>query len=112
MVNFDVDIVGVHDTIVLNLLSLKKVPKNAYNVLLGYHVPAKRYAYWCDNLLVPVNINWEKVHCANFFCTLDTKLRSFYFKVFHKAIAVNEFLFKIKRKDSPKCTLCEKRRKH
>ena len=105
-------LVGVHDTIVLNLLSFKKVPKNAYNVLLGSHVPAKRYAYWSDNVLVPVNINWEKVHCINFFCTLDTKLRSFYFKVFHKAIAVNEFLFKIKRKESPKCTLCEKRRKH
>ena len=109
MVNFDVDIVGVHDTIVLNLLSFKKVPKNAYNVLLGSHVPAKRYAYWSDNLPLPVNINWEKVHCTNIFCTLDTKLRSFYFKVFHRAIAVNDFLFKIKRKESPKCTLCEKK---
>ena len=109
MVDFDVDIVGVHDTIVLNLLQYKKVPKSAYNVLLGSHVPVKKYTYWNDNLLVPININWEKVHCTNFFCTLDTKLRSFYFKVFHKAIAVNDFLFKIKRKDSPNCSLCEKK---
>ena len=43
-----------------------------------------------------------------FFCTVDTKLRSFYFKLFHKAIALNDFLFRIKRKDSPNCTLCEK----
>lgn len=109
MVDFDVDIVGVHDTIVLKMLQYKKVPKNAYIVLLGSHLQAKRYAYWKDNVLVPINVNWEKVHCINFFCNLDTKLRSFYFKVFHKAIAVNDFLYKIKSKDSPNCSLCEKK---
>ena len=49
------------------------------------------------------------VHNRNFFCTIDTKLRSFYLKIFHKAIALNHFLFKIKRKDSPNCTLCDKK---
>ena len=45
----------------------------------------------------------------NLFCTIDTKLRSFYFKIFHRAIALNHFLFKIKMKDSPNCTLCDKK---
>ena len=44
-----------------------------------------------------------------FFCTIDSKLRSFYFKICHKAIALNDFLFKIKRKDSPNCSLCDKK---
>ena len=101
MENFDVDIVGVHETIVHKLLSTKKVPKNAYNVLLDLHVPDKRYAYWSDNLPVPVTINWEKIHKTIFFSTIVTKLRSFYFKIFHRAIALNDFLFKIKRKESP-----------
>ena len=30
-----------------------------------------------------------------------------YFKVFHKAIAFNEFLFKINIKDSPNCDFCK-----
>ena len=52
--------------------------------------------------------NWEKVHCTNFFCTNDTKLRSFYFKIFHKSIGLNEFLFRIKRVESPNCIWCNK----
>ena len=90
-------------------MSTKKVPKNAYNVLLDLHVPDKRYAYWSDNLPVPVTINWEKIHKTIFFSTIDTKLRSFYFKIFHRAIALNDFLFKIKRKESHNCTLCNKK---
>ena len=53
-------------------------------------------------------IDWEEIHFRNFKCTIETKLRSFYFKVFHKAIAFNEFLFKINRKDSPLCDFCNK----
>ena len=106
--NFDVDIIGVHETIVHKLLSAKKVSKDAYTVLFGSQVPDNRYDYWCNNLPVPVSLNWEKVHNTNFFCTIDTKLRSFYFKIFHKAIALNGFLHKIKRRDSPNCSLCNK----
>ena len=109
MENYDVDIVGVHETIVHKLLNTKKVPKNVYNLLIGFHVPDKKYSYWSDNLPVPVATCWKNVHNTNFLCTINTKLRSFYFKIFHRAIALNGFLFKIKRKDSPKCSLCDKK---
>ena len=105
--NFDKDIFGVHETIVQKLLSTKKVPKNAYDILIGSHVPDKRYQYWGDKMPVPVNLDWEKIHISNYFFTIDTKLRSFYFKIFHKAIALNQFLYKINRRDSPKCSLCD-----
>ena len=36
----------------------------------------------------------------------DSRLRSFYFKVFHNANAFENFLFRIKRKDSPNCVYC------
>ena len=109
MENFDDNFVGVHETVVHKLLNTKKVPKNAYNLILDSHIPEKRYAYWSHNVPVPLTINWEKVHNTNFVCTIDTKLRSFYFKIFHKAIAFNCFLFKIKRKESPNCSLCDKK---
>ena len=108
MSNFDVDIVGVHETVVHKLLNSKKVPRDAYKVLFGTHIPEKRYAYWDEVLPIPSSVNWEKIHRTNFFCTIDTKFWSFYFKVFHKAIALNNFLHKIKRKDSPTCSLCGK----
>jgi len=40
--------------------------------------------------------------------SIDTRLRSFYFKLFHKSIALNDFVFRIKRKDSPNCIFCDK----
>ena len=48
----------------------------------------------------------EKIHVNNFKSTIITRIRSFYFKLFHRAIALNYFLFKIKRKDSPNCAFC------
>ncbi len=43
-----------------------------------------------------------------YVCTIETQLRSFYFKLFHKVIAFNKFLHKIGRKDSPLCFFCDK----
>lgn len=100
--------VNVHDDLINKLLSFKKIPSYAYTVLRTEQVPSKSYDYWNNKILVPVSTNWETVHNANFACTIDTKLRSFYFKIFHKAIALNAFLCKIKRKDSPNCVFCDK----
>ena len=36
-------------------------------------------------------------------------MRSFYFKIFHNSIALNVFLHKIKRKESPNCSFCDKK---
>ena len=99
---------NIHDSLVTTLNAAKKVPKHAYEILNMTHLPEKRYEYWNNQITVPGNIDWEKVHKVNFACTIDTKLRSFYFKIFHKTIALNTFLYKIRRKDSPNCVYCEK----
>ena len=39
--------------------------------------------------------DWEEIHNRNFRCSIDTRLRSFYFKILYNAIAFNNFLFKI-----------------
>ena len=54
----------------------------------------------------PKEDEWSQIHRANFKCTIETQLRSFYFKVFHNAIGVNSFLYKIGRGDSPICNFC------
>ena len=51
-------------------------------------------------------LDWDKIHLMNFKCSIDTRLKSFYFKAFHNAIAFNDFLFKINRKDSADCSFC------
>ena len=84
-------------------MSTRKVPSYAYKVLGNQCSPQNRYDYWYDKLTVPQDTNLEKIHVSNFRCTIDTRLRSF-----HKTIALNAFLYKIKRKDSPNCSFCDK----
>ena len=41
------------------------------------------------------DFEWEDIHNRNLKCTIETQLRSFYFKIFHRAIAFNEFLLNL-----------------
>ena len=47
--------------------------------------------------------DWDEIHVRNLKCSIDTRLRCFCFKIFHKAIAFNDCLFEIDRKNSPNC---------
>ena len=51
MENFDIDIVGVHETIVLKLLNTKKVPKNVYD--LKMHQIKAPYKYMYNQICTP-----------------------------------------------------------
>ena len=105
----------VFDRIVENLLDKNKVPKYTYSVMNQKCIPEKQMKFWSelfDDSISGMDLNswedWETIHLNNFKCSIDTRLRYFYFKIFHRAIAFNNFLFKIKRKDSPNCHLCDK----
>ena len=107
---YDVD-ENIFDKIVLELVKKLKVPKHAYSLLRDkdYLSQNKVENKWEDCLGLDRNdIDWFAIHRHNFKCTLDTQLRSFYFKVYHNAIAVNSFLYKIGRSDSPLCYFCKK----
>ena len=41
-----------------------------------------------------------------FKCTLDSKIRHFQFKLLHRILSDNNFLFKIQIRDSPLCNFC------
>ena len=96
----------VHSGIVKKLIESKKIPKYAYTIFFDECHPDKSISFWKDSCSSPTNVDWGKIHMLNFKCTIDSRLRSFYFKIFHRTIALNAFLFKIKRKDSPNCSFC------
>ena len=86
-----------------------EVPRYAYGIMSNKLPPERIQNYWestfedfCDE----GDVEWEQIHIRNFKCTIETQLRSFYFKLFYKAIAFNSFLYKIGRKDSPLCFFC------
>ena len=104
------DNVDIFEAVAAGLLGAQKVPRFSYFMLTDQCIPQSRIDFWeaifeSDD---PEDIDWEEIHLRNFKCCIDTRLRSFYFKVFHKAIAFNDFLFKINRKDSSLCDFCNK----
>ena len=101
---------NIFDKIVFELLSKLKVPRYAFSVLRSKDNSSqvKVGNKWEDWLGLDRNeIDWSVMHNINFKCTIETQLRSFYFKVFHNAIALNSFLYKIGRRDSPLCYFCQ-----
>ena len=41
------------------------------------------------------NTDWDEIHIRNFKCSINTCLCSYYFKIFHKAIALMIFYLKL-----------------
>lgn len=89
------------------LKSKQKTTKVTYNAILQSVAskPIKAQRRWCDELSIP-NIKWETYYCIPFNCTVQTKLQSFQYKIFHRILATNKFLMKIGTLDSDKCTFC------
>ena len=93
---------NVFDKICSSFVSEKKVPKHVYFILRD-QASVEVENKWIDCLDVVDEVEWNYIHNANFKCTTETQLRSFYFKIFHKAIWTNQFLHRIGRTDSPNC---------
>ena len=49
------------------------------------------------------DIDWASIHESNLKSTIETQIRAFYFKVFHRAICTNQ----LGRTDSPLCYFCQ-----
>ena len=99
---------NIFDKIVSSLFGNGKITKHSYSILKEKHSPFDTETFWFDTLDMQGDTDWGMIHEHNFSCSIETQLRSFYFKIFHKAICTNKFLHKIGRNDSPLCHFCKK----
>ena len=53
------------------------------------------------------NLDRSSAYLLALWCTKSTKLIEFHFKLFHRRLATNNFLFKIKLKENGNCTSCQ-----
>ena len=93
---------SVFDKITFSLIGEAKGPKHVYFILRD-HTVVEVEDKWMDLLNVLEEVEWDYIHKANFTCTIETQLSSFYLKLFHRAICTNQFLHKIDRADNPNC---------
>ena len=74
------------------LLVTKNLSKFSYSIFKDFAMPQKKFGKWNENFNVEKDsAEWSLIHKANFKCTIETQLQSFYFKSFHRAIATNDF---------------------
>lgn len=98
----------IFDKIVESLFGNGKITKYSYNIIKKQENPSNAESFWVETLNINDDIDWSEIHNNNFSCTIETQLRAFYFKMFHRAICTNKFLHKIGRIDSALCSLCKK----
>jgi hypothetical protein len=50
--------------------------------------------------------DWSFIYCIRFSFTKDTKLQDFQYKLIHKILITNSFLYKCGLKETKPCTFC------
>ena len=50
--------------------------------------------------------NWSFIYCIPFSVTKDTKLQYFQYKLIHRILITNSFLYKCVLKETELCTFC------
>ena len=94
-----------------NLLASREFCKLAYRMFLtqSTSAPCKSQGKWladCKALGFDT-IDWSKSYTVAFLCTNESKLRIFQFKLQHRKLATNCFLFKIGIVANDQCTFCK-----
>ena len=81
--------------------------RGIYKVLSYTHViPTAQKTYSNEGLSFQKDV-WKQYYIMPFQCTRDTSLLYFQYKILHRVLATNSFLFKIGIADSDTCTFCE-----
>ena len=70
--------------------------------------PVERQEKWNRKLNINLNddIGWEKIYSTSFVVTKDTKLQNIQFKILHRILTTNSFLYQINVIDENVCTFC------
>ena len=92
------------------LLSASNICKEAYKLIVKKisSTPAKSQTKWITDCRNYANsIKWNKSYNLPFYCTRETKLQTFQFKLLHRRIATNNYLYKIGISLTDSCTFCE-----
>ena len=92
------------------LLSASNICKGAYKLSVKRisSTPTKSQTKWITDCGNNANsIKWDKSCNLPFYCTRETKLQTFQFKLLHRRIATNNYHYKIGISLTDSCTFCE-----
>ena len=83
--------------------------KKLYLYLIGGIYPEKHQRRWANDLLFDFDFkNWPIIYKNNYYCSLETKLRSFQIKLNLRVIVSNSQLFGFGLIENDLCTFCKR----
>ena len=86
----------IFDRIVESLFESVKITKSSYIIFRSQENPVNAENFWIEALDINVDdIDWAFVHDNNFSSTIETQIRAFYFKIFHRTICTNQFFMNL-----------------
>ena len=91
----------------IKILQYDKKGCQRINKILSYNknIPVAQRK-WQNDLMIPADHQWTTVYTQPYKITKDTNLQWFQYRILHRIIATNTFLFKISIKDNNRCTFC------
>ena len=93
------------------LVGSKNFCKLAYNKLIERQasLPQRNQDKWISDFqaYATEEIDWSKTYSLPFLCTPESKLRVFQFKLVHRRISTNRYLFKVGLSSSEECIFYE-----
>ena len=88
------------------ILKDKKGCKSLYNTIVSVK-PPKSKNYWERKLnTIFLENEWKNYCLLPFKCTMDVKLRWFQYRITHRILTTNTYMYKIKQRDDDMCTFC------
>ena len=83
-----------------------KGSKNMYNLLNKTNVEPTGKHKW-NRIFFLQDLEWKNIYRLPFYCTQNSKLQWFQYRINHHIVVTNKFLFKIGKSDSQMCTFCD-----
>ena len=85
--------------------------KLAYNILIERQasLPHRNQNKWISyfQAYAVEEIDWSTTYSLPFLCTRESKLRDFQFKLIHRRISTNRYLFRVGLSPNEQCSFCE-----
>jgi hypothetical protein len=105
--NYELNIKINNKTRILNTASSKDFYWHIIN--LNHHTPTciQKWAETYKSLDKTYNQEWKNIFNLTFKICRETKLQSFQYRILHRTIPCNKWLFNIKIRDSDTCSFCK-----
>ena len=90
------------------IYSLSKLTsKEIYNILISTNILQPSSQNYYQRLFQATSLDWKNIYILPRIVTLDTRFRTFQYKLLNNVLYLNKLLYRFGKIDSPLCSFCK-----